>query len=136
MRELIQLTDETGVAMAEARGLITVDSPPGDQLVRLAHPVYGEAMRDSLPSLRMYLIRVQLARIVQARDELRSEDSLRVARWLLDAGEPVPRALLLEAAETANRGGDPDLAERLAHQALDAGIGVDAALVLARSHSN
>ncbi|MFZ0376480.1 MAG: LuxR C-terminal-related transcriptional regulator [Solirubrobacteraceae bacterium] len=135
MRELIQLTDETGVAMAEARGLITVDSPPGDQLVRLAHPVYGEAMRDSLPSLRMYLIRVQLARIVQARDELRSEDSLRVARWLLDAGEPVPRALLLEAAETANRGGDPDLAERLAHQALDAGIGVDAALVLARSHS-
>jgi DNA-binding CsgD family transcriptional regulator len=43
--------------------------------------------------------------------------------------------LLLEAAETANRSGDPDLAERLAHEALDAGIGVDAALVLARSHS-
>jgi DNA-binding CsgD family transcriptional regulator len=135
MRELVHLTDDLAVGMAEARGLITVDSPPGDRLVRLAHPLYGEAMRESLPSLRMHLIRIQLAEIVQARAQVRSEDSLRVARWLLDAGEPIPRALLLEAAETANRSGAPDLAERLAHEALDAGMGVEAALVLARSHS-
>jgi DNA-binding CsgD family transcriptional regulator len=133
--EIVQLTDEQAVATAEARALITVESPPGDRLVRLAHPLYGEAIRASLPSLRQHRICLQLARIVQTREHMRSEDSLRVAQWLLDAGEPIPRAVLLEAADTANRSGDPDLAGRLAKQALDAGAGVPAVLVLARAHS-
>jgi DNA-binding CsgD family transcriptional regulator len=133
--EIVELTDEQSVTRAEARGLITVESPPGARHVRLAHPLYGEAIRASLPSLRLHRIRVQLAGIVQRRELIRSEDSLRVAQWLLDAGEPIPRAVLLEAADTANRSGDPDLAGRLAKQALDAGAGVPAALVLARAHS-
>ena len=135
MGEMMQLTDEQALATAETRGLITVEDPRGDRLVRLGHPLYGEAIRASLPSLRTHGIRVQLADIVQARERLRSEEALRVARWLLDAGEAIPRALLLESANTANRSGDPDLAARLAQQALDAGAGVAAALVLARSHS-
>ena len=58
-----------------------------------------------------------------------------MARWLLDAGEPIPEGLLLDAADLANRSGDPQLASTLSRQALDAGAGVAAALVLARSHA-
>jgi hypothetical protein len=38
-----------------------------------------------------------------------SEDALRVARWVLDAGEPIPSATLLDAAHAASLSGDPDL---------------------------
>ncbi len=136
LTELAGLTGEPPIAAAEERGLITVDAPSDrDGIVRLAHPLYGEAIRASLPSLRANRIRVQLARLLQARDQPRSEDSLRIARWLLDAGEPIPGALLLDAADTANRNGDPELASELAWQALDAGGGLAAAVVLARAHS-
>ena len=135
LTELAELTGEQALAAAERRGLISVEAPAGGGVVRLAHPLYGEVIRASLPSLRAHSIRVQLARVVQARDSLHSEDSLRVARWLLDAGEPIPQTLLLDAADTANRSGDPELAGELCRQALDAGAGVTAALVLARSHS-
>jgi DNA-binding CsgD family transcriptional regulator len=133
--ELVQLTDERAVADADARGLITVEGSPGPRSVRLAQPLYGETIRASLPSHRARTIRVQLAGTLQTRGDLRSEDSLRVARWLLDAGEPIPQDLLLEAANAANRSGAPELAGELSNQALDGGAGIAAALVLARSHS-
>ena len=132
--ELIELAGEQALVAAEARGLITVEDQP-DGGVRLAHPLYGEGIRASLPSLRAHTIHMQLARLLQARDAPRREDSLRVARWLLDAGEPIPGALLLDAADMANRSGDPQLASTLSSQAVDAGAGVAAALVLARSHA-
>jgi DNA-binding CsgD family transcriptional regulator len=135
LTELAGLTGERVLADAEARGLITVEAATDGPLVRLAHPLYGEAIRTSLPSVRANVIRVRLAGLVQARPQLRSEDSLRVARWLLDAGESIPQGLLLDAADTANHSGDPRLAGELAQRALDSGAGIGAALVLARSLS-
>jgi DNA-binding CsgD family transcriptional regulator len=132
--ELVTLTPERGLLAAEARGLISVEAASDGGEVRLAHPLYGEAIRASLPSLRAHMIRVQLARLLQARERPRKEDSLRVARWLLDAGERIPEALLLDAADAANRSGDSRLAGELSRQALDAGAGVAAAFLLARSH--
>ena len=41
------------------------------------------------------------------------EDALLIARWLLDAGDPVPVELSAEAARAAIAAGDPELGERL-----------------------
>ncbi len=132
--ELVTLMPERGLVAAEARGLISVESASDGGEVRLAHPLYGEAIRASLPSLRARSIRVDLARLLQTRERPRREDSLRVARWLLDAGERIPEALLLDAADAANRSGDPHLAGELSRRALDTGVGIAAAFLLARSY--
>src|SRR6185312_7604151 len=62
-------------------------------------------------------------------------DALRMARWLLDAGQPVPAALGVEAAGAAVLVGDPDLGARLAELALEDGAGPVAAMLLARAEA-
>src|SRR5581483_8969895 len=69
-----------------------------------------------------------------ARAQLSATDRLRVATWLLDAGEAVPTELLLDAAAAANRADDPGLALKLAGRALEEGAGARAALLIARAH--
>ncbi|HEY4829081.1 MAG TPA: LuxR C-terminal-related transcriptional regulator [Solirubrobacteraceae bacterium] len=135
MAELVELVGDGPLAAVEARGLIAIDGAGREAEVRLAHSLYGEAVRASLGMVRGNLIRLRLAEIVQSRGRLAPKLALRVARWLLDAGERVPTAALLDAARAANLGGDPELAAELAEQAVDAGLGLDAALELARSHS-
>src|SRR6202008_3779310 len=55
-------------------------------------------------------------------------------RLLLDAGEAIPRDVLIEAASAANMSGDPEFGARLASRALEEGAGWRAAAVLARAH--
>ncbi|HWM12829.1 MAG TPA: LuxR family transcriptional regulator [Solirubrobacteraceae bacterium] len=130
--ELLALVGDDAVAAVESHGLVTADGPDGD--VRLAHPLYGEVVRASMPVIRAAKSRRELARMVLDRPEHSSDDALRVARWLLDAGEPIPGPLLLEAARAANLAGDPELGARFAVLALEGGAGVRATLLLARAH--
>jgi DNA-binding NarL/FixJ family response regulator len=133
--ELAELAGNGSLAGVEERGLIEIEGFGRQAKVRLAHPLYGEAVRASLGALRAHRTRLQLSGIVEARRHLTPDLALRVARWLLDAGEPVPSRRLLDAARAANLSGDPALGGQLAQQAVEAGAGLDAALVLARSHS-
>jgi DNA-binding CsgD family transcriptional regulator len=135
MSELVELVGDGSLAGVEARGLIAIEGSGRQAEVRLAHPLYGEAVRASLGKVRGNLIRLRLAKTVQSRGKLAPDLALRVARWLLDAGERVPTATLVDAARAANLSGDPDLGGQLAQQAIDAGMGLDAALVLARSYT-
>jgi DNA-binding NarL/FixJ family response regulator len=134
LHELIELADSEPVASAEDSGLISVDGRPPDAEVRLAHPLYGEVLAATLPSLRGRELRLSLATTIQGRGALTTRDSLRVARWLLDAGELIPREIALDAAQAANLSGDPDLGALLAQRAIEAGGGADAAMLLARAH--
>ncbi|HUA48187.1 MAG TPA: AAA family ATPase [Solirubrobacteraceae bacterium] len=106
LQELIGLAGGEPVTSVEDRGLISVEGPPSDLEVRLAHPLYGEVLATTLPSLRGRELRLSLAMTIQGRDALTPRDSLRVARWLLDAGEPIPREIALDATEAANLSGD------------------------------
>jgi DNA-binding NarL/FixJ family response regulator len=135
LAEVVQLTGTEPLAAAESRGTVIVQAPSEGGEVRLAHPLYGEVVRASLPVARAREDRLRLAELVQARDDLTDNDALRVARWLLDAGETIPVELLLDAARAANLSGDPELGCELAALALDAGAGFDAALLLARAHT-
>ena len=134
VNELIELAGGDPVVSVEDRGLITVDGSLPDADVRLGHPLYGEVLVSTLPRLRARELRLALAANVQGRGELTPQDSLRVARWLLDAGEPIPSATLLDAAQSASLSGDPDLGADLAQRAIQAGGGVRASMLLARAH--
>lgn len=101
--------------------------------VRLAHPLYGDVIRSSMPAIRAVQLRRELAHTVQARPDRAGEDALLIARWLLDAGDPVPRDLTIEAGAAAIAAGDPELGEHLGRRALDEGAGTRAAMLVARA---
>jgi len=135
MSELLELVGDGPLAGVEERGMIAIEGSGGRAEVRLAHPLYGEAVRATLGTVRGRRARLRLTEAVQARGQLVPDLALRVARWLLDAGERVPTETLLDAARAANLSGDPELGGELAQQAVDAGLGLPAVLMLARSHA-
>jgi len=130
VRETIDLVGAAPVAAAEASGVITIRGPE----ISLAHPLYGEVVAAQMPATRAREVRLLLAETVRSREPCTPEDTLRIARWLLDAGEPIPAETLLEAARAAILGGDPDLGALLAEQALVDRSNSQASLLLARAH--
>ena len=133
--ELVALTGARQVAAIEARGLVNLGDGSPSAPATLAHPLYGETIRTALPAFTARQIRQILADTVAGRGDPETGDSLRVARWLLEAGEPIPAATLLEGAAAANLAGDPQLGVRLARRAVDAGAGLRASLLLARAYT-
>ncbi len=134
VEDLFELAGREATYSAEDRGLITVRATDVDQTASLAHPLYGEVIRASLPSLRSRDLSLALARRLEAHAHLSPRDSLRVCRWRLEAGEPIPNELLLDAGQAASERGDPDLGAELAERALGCGGGAAAGLLLARCH--
>ena len=133
LAEIEHLTSYDALADAEAHGLITVDSRADD--VRLAHPLYGDVLRATMPTLRCRSLRLRLATALQERAPLPPDDALRVVRLLLDAGAPIPPPLLVDAARAANLAGDPALGAQLGELAVADGAGMDAVLALARANA-
>jgi DNA-binding NarL/FixJ family response regulator len=127
-----QLVDDRVLAALERSGLITIGAADEGAPVRLAHPLYGDVVDASMTRLGGRALRRRLAAVVTERGP-RMRQELRVATWLLDAGEPVAADVLLKAAEQALAAPAPDLAARLAQRALDDGAGLPAALLLARA---
>ncbi|GAA2418299.1 hypothetical protein GCM10010191_31270 [Actinomadura vinacea] len=106
------------------RQLVTIageptDSAPGLRL-RLAHPLYGEAVRSGLGTLST---RTRLRHLADALEETgprRRQDVLRLATWRLDSGGDTDPDLLLRAARIAWAGLALEPAARLASAALHA----------------
>src|SRR6266700_2187867 len=127
---LEKITNQAGLEDAEAQGLVQVHQDGRRTVARLAHPVYGEALRQSLPRSRLRRISAVLASAIEATGARRREDLLRLGRWQLDSGGTGEPVLLSRAARRASDMFDMDLSARLAQAALDQGGGVDAGLVL------
>jgi DNA-binding CsgD family transcriptional regulator len=130
--ELVELCGAGTLERVEEAGLVVIDET-GD--ARLSHPLYAETVRFALPTFRARRVGSDVARILAARPRPTDHDVLRIAEWRLAVGEPVEPGLMFEAARTANLSGRPELAAELAQRALDAGMGVQAALLLARAHT-
>jgi hypothetical protein len=133
--EIAAITGYESLAAAEAAGWVTVTTAGAVAEVRLAHPLYGDVVRRQLPVLRARERLLRLAEMLQAREPITPDDALRITRWLLDAGSAIPTDLLLGAARAANLAGDPELGGRLAQLAVDAGAGLPASMMLARSYT-
>lgn len=126
--------DRDALVLAESlerRGLLHSQVSGRRLGVSLAHPLYGEVLRSRVPAIRARAIARMLAEAIEATGARRREDTLRVASWRLTGGGGRPEVLLAGATE-ARWLYDFPLAERLAHAAIDAGAGFDAALLAAQ----
>ena len=130
---LEKLTDPAGVEDAEAQGLVQLSVDGRRTMARLAHPVYGESLRNSMPRSRLRRISATLAEAITLTGARRRDDLLRLGRWQLDSGSARDTGILTQAAQRAGEMFDFGLAARLAQAARDAGGGVDAGLALGES---
>ncbi len=131
---LEQLVAPAAIEDAERHGFIQVFIDGRRVETRLAHPLYGETLRQTLPGYHRRRISQELARAVLATGARRREDLLRLARWQLDAGAPESDAALLgRAARRAIQMFDLDLAAELAERALEHGGDLEAGIVLAET---
>ncbi len=103
----------------EAQGLIAVDESGRRAVVRLGHPLFGEAVRARLPVLARRQLQRRLADAVEAAGAQRAGDALRVALWRLESASATDADLLLRAARLARASFDPALALRLARASHD-----------------
>ena len=130
---LERLVDRDAVQAAERSGVLVLQRAGRRALARLAHPLYGEVLRATLPMGRARAVAGRLAAAVGSGILRRRDDLLRVGVWQLEAGVAVRPALLLEAARQAATRFDLELAERLARAAVEAGGGQTAVRVLAEA---
>jgi DNA-binding CsgD family transcriptional regulator len=130
---LERLVDSDAVETAERAALLTLERSGRRVLARLAHPLYGEVLRATLPVSRARAVAEQLAGALGGGALRRRDDLLRVGAWQLEAGVAARPALLLEAAGQAAARLDHELTERLARAAVDAGGGPTAVRLLAET---
>ena len=116
---------------AERHGFIEVVQDGARTQARLAHPVYGEVLRQRTPRSRSRRMWASLADVLEGTGMCRREDLLRVGRWRLDCGAGGDPAMLTTAARLARQMFDMDLSQRLARAAFDSGGGVQAGVALA-----
>ncbi len=111
-------------------GLLTSEAAHREITVRVAHPVFAEALRQAMPALRRSELARSLADAFHADGRLQ-EDLLRVITWRLDSAGDVPPDVLLQAALQAGEHQHWALSGRLAEAALAEGGGTEAALAVA-----
>jgi ATP/maltotriose-dependent transcriptional regulator MalT len=127
---LVRATDAAAVEIAEERQLIRVVRDDRRANVWLAHPLYGEVVRQRCPVTRVRRLLAEIADLVEEVGARRRDDLLRVAVWRLDSDTVRDPRQLLNAAGLAFTGYDIPLAARLARAAFNAGAGLEAAELL------
>ena len=132
-----RVVGSTAVEHAEAAGLITVDTDAVHPIVRLAHPMYGEARRYRAPALRLRRIRSEiLAALPDGDRPLNDVELVRRAVLTVESDTIPDPAVLVDAANAAIRQMDPATGERLARCAIHSGGGVPAQTVLMNALAN
>lgn len=116
----------------ELAGLIEVGESDRGHELRVAHPLYGETIRDWLPARLRRELCLGLADAIEAADPGPSE-ARRAALLRLDVGAPADPAVLLAAAHSARVAADSDTTIRLARAAWEGGGGARAGHLLGES---
>ena len=124
----------------ENDSLLRIGPGESEEVVRLAHPVYGEVLRGSMPQLRARHLRLTLADSLEGAGPPAEDDLERIVRWRLSGGAAVPADDLLSAARRALNRFDVDFARRCALEAYGqertarSGLVLGQSLVLAKAH--
>ncbi len=113
----------------DGRGYIEVVVDRRRVRATLAHPVYGEVLRQQLSPLRERRTKRRLADRLEAHGARRRQDLTQLALWRLEAGGDVDAEVLLAAGRLALVGRDPALAARFATAAAERGASHDAARI-------
>ena len=109
------LAGRDAVTDAEAADGVVID---GD-LVRPAHPLFVDAVRDALGGPELRRLRTELVDRLAASPPRGVVDRLRLAVIALDSDSPQPVADLAAAAQESLRLGDLELSQRLGRAAVD-----------------
>src|SRR5262249_54755731 len=105
-------TNLADIAGLERASLVAIDAASDD--IHVAHPLYGEVLRASLPYARLHHHAAGLANLPA---EGRPERRVRAVRWKIEAGIDVPASELLDAAEIAHHREDLRVSVKLARRA-------------------
>jgi type II secretory pathway predicted ATPase ExeA len=132
---LLETSDANAADDLIRRGLLAAERDGRRLELRLAHPLFGESVRASMPATRGATLQRRLADGLEATGLRRSGDLLRYAVWRVESGGTAASELLLEAARVAFSRVDPVLSERLARAATELGGGFSAELAVARTLS-
>ncbi|MFZ1161056.1 AAA family ATPase, partial [Mycobacterium sp.] len=124
--DLAALAGEDAVEQAEAAGVLAVD----DDSVYPAHPLYAARAAAALAPDAARALRLSLVEHLAARPSTHVGDQLRLAALAVDSDNPDAVGDLVSAAQHALRFGELELAEQLAHAALDRSSGLPARLAL------
>lgn len=108
------LHPDADLSVLEREGLLAVAPEVATPTVELGHPMHGEVVRSLTPATARIAVARRLGETVEAAGHVDPADALRVARWRVVAGKPVPLDLLVTAVGQAHVAGDFDLAERFA----------------------
>lgn len=138
--ELLALAEPLGVDLLQSlvgeaelensadRKLVTVNLDGDQWVARLAHPLYGEAVRGRLSPVRARRLRGRLVESLTVGSKL--VDGLKLAVLALDSDLPPDPEMFLAAANRASLLTDFELTERLVVAARAGGAGFDAQLLL------
>lgn len=133
LRIVEKLVDPSVVARLEEAGLLRVVEDGRRLHVEAGHPLYAEVVGHRMSRSRRRAVAAALVAALEATGGRRSDDTLAMGCWLLEAGGGGDASTFARAAAEADRRGDPRLAERLARAALGAGDTGEAMLVLGES---
>jgi DNA-binding CsgD family transcriptional regulator/tetratricopeptide (TPR) repeat protein len=126
---LAPLVPLDAVEQLELRHLVESHGDRPDPHLRLAHPLYGEVVRATLPAVRRARLSQVLADTLEGHGELSGPALLRVAVWRLDGGGGTAE-VFVAACRAAFRSEDYVLAERLGRAGWNGWHRADAGLLL------
>jgi DNA-binding CsgD family transcriptional regulator/DNA polymerase III delta prime subunit len=130
LRVLTRLAPPSDIASLQTGGLLKVEQSRGEQVVRTAHPLYGESVRAAIPATRAAQLSLSLAQAFES-DNRFSTELLRIVSWRLDGGDPPDADQIVQAASRAAERQDWELSRRLAEAACQHGGGPEAVFALA-----
>ena len=128
--ELLAVAAPVGLAELEDRfGPTTIEALERDGVLRvvpdgphpraeLAHPLYGELLRDTMASMTRRRVLADHLDWLESVDGESDRDPVRLAIWKLEVGRPADVELLLAVARTARYAHDYRSVERLTRAAL------------------
>lgn len=101
LADLKALADVDTIVALEDSGLIQVNVTGQRTTVTLAHPLYGESLRENVPPLRRRILLLGQVERTVAAGARRSDDTRRIATWQLAATGTAEASLLVEAVSLA-----------------------------------
>jgi DNA-binding NarL/FixJ family response regulator len=131
VRLLDGLVDASALVGLARRGLIEQQAQGDGSIVRLAHPLFGEAIRARIAPARRRAVCGRLADTAEELGFVAGPELLRAAGWRLEQGGAGDPKAFVSAARRAQAGFDAGLAERFARAAIAAGGGFEAQIALA-----
>lgn len=118
---ILERDERDALGCLEQHGFVGVDGLGGQLIARPSHPLIADAIVDTMPTHRRVETLTLLAHRIADADDPNPGDALRAAEWLRSIDVTPPLSLAERALAEGMRCLALDLADWIAHRALDVG---------------